>query len=117
MKKIFLVIIVVSICCCLFGGIALGYSFGYYAGKNSSNLDKVYGNYLNDILPDNVNDTTLIVYERHYNEKGIYWDGYYAYHNCNQSEYWDSAKQLDFYYENTFSHFNGLGIWHRVELW
>lgn len=93
--------------------VSIGFDIGYKAGVDSSNLDVVYTQYLNDILPDKVNDTSLIVYERHLLSDGNFTDDYYVYHNCNQSEYWDAVKQFDFYHEFTFSHFNNMSIWNK----
>jgi hypothetical protein len=93
--------------------VLVGFDIGYKAGVDSSNLDVVYAQYLNDILPDNVNDTSLIIYERHLLSDGNYTDDYYVYHNCNRSEYWNAVKQWVFYYDVTFSHFNGMGIWNK----
>lgn len=115
MKKILKIIgiVIILALACFFSGMIIAYGYGFDAGKNSNNLDKVYANYLNDILPDDVNDTSLIVYERHYLSDDNYANNYYVYHNCNQTEYWKWAKNLDFYHEYTLSSFNDMGIFHR----
>ena len=101
-------LLIIGCVCILAFGFYLVYNAGYDAGRNSSNLDKIYERYLDDIFPNNENEYVQINLRN---------DSYYVYHNCTQDEYLDWKDMFidcgGFYWDFTFADFNGYSIWHK----
>jgi len=94
-----LTLVIVGICCFTVYGI------GFDSGKNSSNLDKIYAGYLNDILPDSEDEFTYIVFENNH---------YLIGHNVTKEQWELEESKYDVRFPNfTFQFFNDKGLFHK----
>jgi len=79
------------------------FSIGYDAGENSSNLDEVYANYLDSILPES-NEFAYITLSN---------GSYYVHHNCNDYIWEQLSGNFDYTLPLwSTQHFNDKPIFH-----